>query len=106
MHPPSILVYLERPWTDATEVDTSVLSAAFLMGLRYPGEYWVQLAVQWAESGFPMTEEAADELNRIAASSPKKFPQQLRHRAAALLRRVGAGVAAQQVAPADGFTVR
>ena len=106
MHPPSTLIYLERPWSDATGVDAAVLDAAFLMGLRYPGEYWVDLAMQWAELGFPVTDESADELKRIASSSQKKFPQQLRHRAAALLRRVGAGVAAQQVAPADGFAAR
>lgn len=106
MHPPSTLVYLERPWIDATGVDAAVLDAAFLMGLRYPGKYWVGLAVQWAEGGFPMTGEAVDELKRIAASSPKRFPQQLRHRAAALLRRVDSGVAAQQVAPADGSAAR
>lgn len=106
MHSPSTLVYLERPWTDATGVDAAVLGAAFLMGLRYPGDYWVELAIQWAELGFPVTDEAADELRRIASSSPKKFPQQLRHRAAALLRRVGTGVAAQQVAPADGCAAR
>lgn len=105
-HPPSTLVYLERPWSEVTEVDPAVLSAAFLMGLRYPGEYWVDLAVQWAELGFPVTDEAADELKRIAASSPKRFPQQLRHRAAALLRCLGAGVAAQQFGPADGIAPR
>ena len=101
MHPPSTLVYLERPWNDASGVDTAVLSAAFLMGLRYPGEYWVELAVQWAELGFPITGEAASELKRIAGSSPKQFSQQLRHRVAALLRHIGASVAAQQVAPAE-----
>ncbi len=101
MHPPSTLIYLERPWNDAPGVDTAVLSAAFLMGLRYSGEYWVELAVQWAELGFPVNEEAASELKRIAVSSPKQFSQQLRHRAAALLRSIEASVAAQQVAPAD-----
>jgi len=89
IHPPSTLVYLEQPWSDATGIDAAVLGTAFLMGLRYTREYWGNLAMQWAELGFSVTDEAVDKLNLIAASSPKKLSQQLRHRAAVLFRRVG-----------------
>jgi len=106
MPSPSILLYLERPWSEAVREDAFASSAAFLMGLRYPGPYWVERAIQWAEQGCPLTAEAAHELLRIAGSSPKQFPQQVRQRAAAALRLSQADLAAQPVAPADGFAVR
>jgi hypothetical protein len=106
MHPPSTLVYLERPWIKAADGNDSLRSAAFLMGLRYPGPYWVELALQWAEQGYPLNPHAIDELHRIAGSSSKQFSQQLRHRAMALLRQSASSVAAQQVAPANGFYAR
>lgn len=93
MHPPSTLVYLELSWAEAADGDDSLRGAAFLMGLRYPGAYWVELALQWAEQGCPLNPEAIHELQRIAGSSSKQFSQQLRHRASALLRRSASGVA-------------
>ena len=104
--PPSTLLRLERPWSDAVREDAAASGAAFLMGLRYPGPYWVERAIGWAEQGFPLTAEAAHELQRIADSSPKQFPQQVRQRAAAVLRLPRDGLAAQLVAPADGFAAR
>jgi hypothetical protein len=106
MHPPSTLVYLESSWADAADGDDSLRGAAFLMGLRYPGDYWVNLALQWAEQGFPLNPEAIVELRRIAGSSPKQLSQRIRHRAAALLRWSASGVAAQPDAPVDGFVRR
>ena len=83
MHPPSTLVCLERPWVDAADGDDALRGVAFLMGLRYPGEYWVELALRWAEHGYPLNPAATHELQRIAGSSSKQFSQQLRHRASA-----------------------
>lgn len=105
MSPPSTLRFLERPWSDAVQEDAAASGTAFLMGLRYPGPYWVELAIQWAEQGCPLNAEAVHELQRIADSSSKQFAQQVRHRAAAVLRLPRGGVAAQPVAPADGFDV-
>ena len=106
MYPPSTLVFLEQPWAEAAVGNEALRGAAFLMGLRYPGEHWVELALRWAEQGCPLNPEAIHELQRIAGSSSKQFSQQVRHRAAALIRRPPTSVAAQQVAPADGFAAR
>jgi hypothetical protein len=45
----------------ATDVEAAVLGAAILVGFRPPRDYWVELAVQWAEFGSPMTDESVDE---------------------------------------------
>jgi hypothetical protein len=45
----------------ATDVEAAVLGAAILVGLRPSRDYGFELAVQWAESGFPMTDESINE---------------------------------------------
>ena len=45
----------------ATDVEAAVLGAAILVGLRPPRDYGFELALQWAGSGFPMTDESIDE---------------------------------------------
>ncbi|MBD9582825.1 hypothetical protein IB269_15650 [Delftia sp. DLF01] len=50
----------------ATDVEAAVLGAAILVGLRPPRDYGVELAVQWAEFGSPMTDESIDERSKCA----------------------------------------
>ena len=50
----------------ATDVEAAVLGAAILVSFRPPRDYWVELAVQWAEFGSPMTDESVDERSKCA----------------------------------------
>ncbi|MFG0787059.1 hypothetical protein [Delftia tsuruhatensis] len=50
----------------ATDVEAAVLGAAILVGLRPPRDYGVEMAVQWAEFGSPMTDESIDERSKCA----------------------------------------
>ncbi|QQB53031.1 hypothetical protein [Delftia acidovorans] len=50
----------------ATDVEAVVLGAAILVSFRPPRDYWVELAVQWAEFGSPMTDESVDERSKCA----------------------------------------
>jgi hypothetical protein len=84
-YPPSTLLHLESKFADLATLDPQVLRAAFLMGLQYPGPYWIERSIAWAEQGFVLDDDAVLELKRIAASSPKQLPQAIRHRAMTLV---------------------
>ena len=101
-YPTSTLVYLESSWKDVSISNDALLHAAFLMGLEYPGTYWVELALGWAEQGFPISEEAAMALRLVASARPKQLPQNVRHRAHALVCKLERGAAVQQGGPVAG----
>jgi hypothetical protein len=92
-----LLPLLEMPWPVAHEYVTNAKSAlgidagfpfeqVLTTALDWETQYWPSLAVDWLEQGFP---PSADTLPRLQALPSKKFlPQKVRHRAAALARRL------------------
>jgi hypothetical protein len=53
-----------------------------IAALKWPTEYWPELALVWLDEGLPVDEETAALL--LAASRQQAFPQRLRHRAFAI----------------------
>ena len=81
---PDDVTALERRLVDAQDAGQCRRSI-ILEGLakKWPSGYWPSLAIAWLEDGFPVDEGIADLLD--AASSNKAWPQQVRHRAFAVL---------------------
>ncbi|GLS94227.1 hypothetical protein GCM10007918_15190 [Piscinibacter gummiphilus] len=88
MYPPSIVLPLERPFAEFSAGPFDA-RAVLLAGLRWPTEYWVELALRWVEQGAPVDVDAAAELHSI---SSKQFSQRVRHRARAAAKRWTSGV--------------
>ncbi len=55
------------------------------LALCWKTDYWPMLAVDWLESGYPISEEFVDCLSEL--QSKKSFSQSLRHRAGRLIKR-------------------
>lgn len=87
MHPPSIVLPLERPFAEFS-AGPSDAKTVLLAGLRWPNEYWVELALRWVEQGAPVDADAAAELQAIPS---KQFSQRVRHRARAAAKRWSSG---------------
>lgn len=77
----TLLPALEAPRSEYVAAGASVRDVV-VAGLDWPTPYWPELAVAWLEDGAAMDDEIADLLLRIADT--KTFPQNLRHRSAAL----------------------
>ncbi len=82
-----MVLHLESDWKQLLGSDPSLLPVVLLQGLRYPGPYWVDLALSWIECECPIDEEILTELSRVGSESKKRLPQSTRHRAFALARR-------------------
>jgi len=80
----TLLPALEAPRSEYVSESVSVREIV-MAGLDWPTSYWPELAVAWLEDGAPMDNDIADLLLRIADT--KTFPQNLRHRSAALARK-------------------
>lgn len=81
MNSPSIVLPLERPFTEYF-ASPSDAKAVLIAGLRWPTEYWVELALRWIEQGAPVDADIADVLQSIPT---EQFSQRVRHRAQAAL---------------------
>ena len=79
MHSPDIVLPLERPFAEFP-AGTADANAVLLAGLRWPTEYWVELALRWVEQGAPVD---ADALAALEAIPSKRFSQRVQHRAQA-----------------------
>jgi hypothetical protein len=83
MDSPQNVVPLERPFAEFP-AGPSDAKAVLLAGLRWPTEYWVELALRWVEQGAPVDAEVAAALQLIPSS---QFSQSVRHRARAAMNR-------------------
>ena len=79
-----LVVHLETPFASC-DLPNSVVRETLLVGLTWPTEYWVTLAIAWLEQGAPLDIELVAALDEIAVT--KSFSQGIRHRAFALARR-------------------
>jgi hypothetical protein len=77
----TLLPALEAPRSEYVPKGASVREVV-MAGLDWPTPYWPELAVAWLEDGTPMDDDIVDLLLRIADT--KTFPQNRRHRSAAL----------------------
>lgn len=82
MSSPSIVLPLERPY-DEFSPGESLPREIVLAGLRWPSEYWRNLAIRWIEQGAPLDTEVADLLFTISEDR-RGCSQRLRQRAFAL----------------------
>lgn len=73
---------LERPYGEFSPGE-SFAREVVLAGLRWPSEYWRDLAVRWIEQGAPLDTEVADLLLTISEDR-RGCSQRLRQRAFAL----------------------
>ena len=88
MHPPSLVVHLEAPLSAYRNPDVPAREVV-VMALQWDTPHWPGLAVAWLEQGLPVDAEIAGLLDAVTSRS--RWPQRLRHRAAALLRAWRAG---------------
>jgi hypothetical protein len=80
---PSLVTKLEQPWGSCA-VDDETLRAAIMMALEWQSDYWARLAVGWLEQGVPPDSALVAALENLCF---KPHSQNIRHRAAAVLRR-------------------
>lgn len=74
---PDIVLPLERSFAEVL-VGPADVKAVLLARLRWPTEYWVELALRWVEQGAPVDADTAAALQAICS---KQFSQRVRHRA-------------------------
>ncbi|QKH38515.1 hypothetical protein FOC84_27715 [Achromobacter pestifer] len=84
INPSELVIHLERPM-DQLPLDGPSAREIVIAGLKWPTEYWPQLALAWLEEGLSIDEEIAALL--LAVSRQRVFPQRLRHQAFAMARR-------------------
>lgn len=84
MDPRTLIINLEYPYTEHDSCEVPARNVV-LAGLGWETEYWPSLAVAWIEQGAPIDKEVKEALDLIV--DKKQFPQSLRHRAFALVRR-------------------
>ena len=80
----SLVVLLQLPLAGYRDVPVAAREVV-VAGLRWDTDYWPSLAVSWIEQGVPLDQELVDLLIEIGKQS--RWPQQLRHKAKALVRR-------------------
>ena len=78
-----LVMLLESPMEDVGSAE--VLRSAVDAGLRSPTPYWSELAIRWLEQGAPMHVGTLKLLDAVAGTGD--FPQDVRQRALALVRR-------------------
>ncbi|WP_051962015.1 hypothetical protein [Methylobacter sp. BBA5.1] len=84
MDPRTLIINLEYPYTEHDSFEVPARNVV-LAGLGWETEYWPSLAVAWIEQGASIDKEVKEALDLIVEK--KQFPQSLRHRAFALVRR-------------------
>lgn len=84
----ALVVRLQTPFADYC-ADDATARDVILAGLSWPTDtpagYWQGLAVDWIEQGAAVDAEMTEFLKVIATTA--KLPQQLRHKARAIVRR-------------------
>ena len=84
----ALVVRLQTPFADYC-ADDAVARVVILAGLSWPTDtpagYWQGLAVDWIEQGAAVDAEMTEFLKVIVATV--RLPQQLRHKARAIVRR-------------------
>lgn len=84
MNPSELVIHLERPM-ERLPFDAPPARDIVITALKWPTEYWPELALAWLDEGFPVDEEIAALL--LAASRQKAFSQHFRQRAFAIAMR-------------------
>jgi hypothetical protein len=84
VNPVTLLVHLENPPT--VYRGKVPIEEVVLAGLTSPTSYWVELAVDWIEAGFPLNHVIVQQLESMASSLPRSH-QSLRHRCMAIARK-------------------
>jgi hypothetical protein len=83
----ALVVRLQAPFADYC-ADDATARDVILAGLSWPTDtpagYWQGLAVDWIEQGAAVDAEMTEFLKVIATTA--KLPQQLRHKARAIVR--------------------
>lgn len=77
-----LVIHLETPFASCG-LSVEEARGAVLMGLSWPTEYWVDLAIGWLEQSALLDAELAAALDAVTL---KPFSQGVRHRAFALVR--------------------
>ena len=79
-----IVVFLEAPLS-AFNSNEYTPRQVVLAGLKWPTEYWPNLALSWLEQGVEIDQDISTILEQLAKNN--NFSQSLRHKALALSRR-------------------
>lgn len=80
----ALLVFLDAPYASYRPVLAPARDVV-LAALRWPSHSWANQAISWLNEGAPMDVEIAEALE--ALTEKKTYPQQLRHKAAAIARK-------------------
>lgn len=80
----SLVVLLQHPLAEYRDVPVAAREVV-AAGLTWVTDSWPSLAVSWIEQGVPLDQELVDLLIEIGQKS--RWPQPLRHKAKALVRR-------------------
>jgi hypothetical protein len=80
----ALLVFLDAPYASYKPA-LAPAQDVILAALRWPTHSWADQAISWLNEGAPMDEEIAEALE--ALTEKKKYPQQLRHKAAEIARK-------------------
>ncbi len=75
---------LQQSTGDRLMLETFPFSNILQLALKWDTEYWPSLAVQWLESGYPISAELLECLGEL--QDRKKFSQHLRHQAMRLIK--------------------
>lgn len=78
MKPSELVIHLEQPM-ERQPHDGPPARDIVIAALKWPTEYWPELALAWLDEGLPIDEEIAVLL--LAVSRQHTFSQRLKHRA-------------------------
>ena len=84
MDPRDLVLNLERPYS-AFSSDAAAAEDVLLAGLRWRSNRWTALAVSWIGQGAPLSEDVANELERVARD--KYLVQKVRQEAFAAAKK-------------------
>ena len=84
MNPSELVIHLERPM-ERLPFDGPSARDVVIAALKWPTDYWPELALAWLDEGLPVDEEIATLL--LAASRQHAFSQRFKHRAFAVATR-------------------
>lgn len=79
VNPATLVAVLEQPYNDAASRADVDCRVSLMAGLGWLTNYWIDLALNWIEQGYPLDSEIVEMLEAI--SSRKGLPQETRHRA-------------------------
>ncbi len=85
VNPATLVAVLEQPYNDTGSRADIDRRASLMAGLGWLTNYWIDLALNWIEQGYPLDSEIVEMLEAI--SSRKELPQKTRHRAFSFAKR-------------------